>query len=198
MNAHSNQPQPPAQQGRGPSVLQAVWLVASAFAVTLEVFLRREMGSRYLDRQAAAAVLLIPGFGLFFPERDLRPLMWFLGAYLLACSVVRARSLRRRFRGEEEHSRYSGWPVVLRLPLVRRLREARAKAIAEPLLVWIAGGLTLAASVPLGAYLMTAALCLLLCEGMRRGYDAQRLMDMKDALSDQRRLAERFRRRPWS
>jgi len=161
------------------------------------VFLRREIGSRYLGRQAAAAVLLIPGFALFFPEHELRPLLWFLGFYLFACSVVRARSLRRRLRGEEEHTRYCGWPVLLRLPLVRRLSEARVKAYVEPACVWIAGGLVLAVNVPLGAYLMTTALCLLLCEGMRRGYDAQRFMDVKDALSDQRRMAERFRRRPW-
>lgn len=190
------QPAPPPQ-GEGPPAINAVWLVASAFAVTVEVFLRREMGSRYLERQAALAVLLIPGFGLFFPEEDLRPLLWFLGAYLAACTVVRVRSLRRRFRGEEEHSRYNGTPIILRWPLLRRLTEARAKMTVEPALVWLAGGLTMNASVPLGAYVMVCAFCLMLCDGMRRAFDAQRDMDLKDQLSDQRRMAERFRRQRW-
>ena len=58
MSSSSNQPRAPLQEGSGPSALSASWLVASGIAATLEVFLRREIGSRYLGRQAAAAVLL--------------------------------------------------------------------------------------------------------------------------------------------
>jgi len=192
MNGNAQQgSQPPA--GSVPQAVNVIALVVQSLAVTVEVFIRRRMGSRYLDRQAAVALLLIPGFGLLWPEHDLEPLMWFLAAFLVATTLVRIRSLRRRFRGEEEHSRYNGWPVILSWPVFRRLSEAKAKALAEPFLAFGVGGVTTNVSVPLGAYLMAAAFGLMFSDGMLRAFEQQRLLDLKDQLADQRRIAERFR-----
>ena len=183
-------PQRPGAQGLG-----IVLLVIQALAASVEVFLRREIGSRYMDKQGALAVLLIPGWCLFWPEKDPRPLCWFLGAYLVMCARVRFTSLRRRLRGEEGHTRYNGWPRILSLPLLRRLSEAKAKAVVEPLLVIGTGALVMNSNPPLGSYLVAAGCGLGLAHGAIEARERTRLMDMSDAVIDQRNLAERFRRR---
>jgi hypothetical protein len=182
-------PQRPANQGLG-----IVLLVMQTLAVSVEVFLRRRIGSRYMDKPGAFAVLLIPCWSLFWPEEDPRPLFWFLGAYLVMCARVRMTSLRRRFRGEEGHTRYNGWPIILSLPLLRRLSEAKAKAAVEPLLVVLVGAMVMNSSPPLGSYLVAAAVGLMLSHGALEAHERTRLMDMNDSVIDQRHLAERFRR----
>ena len=69
--------------------------ICRSFAVSIEVFLHKEMGERYLGLQAAAVLLFVPLFSLFWPGFDLRPLMLFLLAYLVMCFFSRVGSLSR-------------------------------------------------------------------------------------------------------
>lgn len=158
------------------------------------MFLRRRIGSRYLQLPATAALLLIPGWGLLWPQFDLRPLIGFLCAYIAACAVVRATSLRRRFLGAESHSRYNGWPAILSVPPFRAAREETAKGLLEPLFVLAAGIAIARANVPLGSFLCVAALGLLAVNGFLNAYQNRRAMDIRDSLHDQRTLADRVRR----
>ena len=69
------------QQTRSGDVRQAanwVQFIVESWAVSVEVFLRREFGWNYIGAKGAAVLLLVPMFMLLWPEHDPRPLLWFL------------------------------------------------------------------------------------------------------------------------
>jgi hypothetical protein len=177
-----------------------VLLVLQAFAVVPEVFLHKGIGCRYLDKQAALAVLVIPGFVLVWPEEDPTGLIYLLGAYFVRCAALRLSHLRRKKierGGVVEHSRYPGWPAILDGPLGRRLTEPTAKAFVEPVLVLVTGALLCELSEPLGSFLMVSAFCLFATAKARITFERTRMMDLRDAQIDQRNMSERFRRDDW-
>lgn len=182
-------PQPPI-----PRVGNILLLIAQTLAVTVEVFIRRRMGSRYLDVQGALALLVIPFYGAgAWPHKDLHPLMAFLGLYFITCSIVRLNSLKRRFHGEEQHTRYSGRPVIMSLPLFRKVSERKIKTIVEPVLVFVIGSLTTIGNEPLGTFWMVAAVGLFMSEGYRVAHQHRRIMDIKDSIEEQRIMSDLFR-----
>jgi hypothetical protein len=179
----------PFQTARGAMNLVA-FLVQSG-AVTVEVFLHSRFGERYIGGQAAAAVVLIPCFGMLFPEHDIRPLVYFLGSFLVTCFLQRVDIMRRLRRGDREHSMYNGFPRFLRKS--RAYREQPIKETWEPTLVFIVGSLLLKFSQPLGLYLMFTAFCLMSSNRIIREVEARRLADLHDALFEQRLTMERLR-----
>jgi hypothetical protein len=100
------------QTSIGDALKAANWLqfIVESWAVSVEVFLRREFGWNYIGAKGALVLLLVPMFMLLWPEHDLRPLFWFLCTYLVMCAVARAQAWRRRSHGDANHSYYSGWP----------------------------------------------------------------------------------------
>jgi hypothetical protein len=166
--------------------------VAQTGAVSVEVFLHRRFGGRYIGLQGAAAVFLIPCFGLLFPHEDIRPLFYFLAAYLLMCSVARVGIARRNRRGDREHSRYNGWPGMLRRS--RAHREQFIKEKAEPIFTVLVAFLVLGSSRPLGCYLMFAAFCLMVSNRMMGAHEEQLTADMHDALFEQQQAMARLRK----
>lgn len=191
---HQEQPRPDPQTGFRNFVSILVF-IARTFAVSVEVFLHRSetFGERYLDLQAAAALLLIFFWPAFCgPMHDPLPMLIFLGLYLLACLTVRM-AVHRRIRrgGPQPHSRYTGTPALMKR--FRRTPEIKVKRVVEPIVVFLAGSVLLAFSPPLGGYLMIASAGLFISTSLAENYDRQRLRDLNDAYLEQSRVAERFR-----
>ncbi|MCE9592333.1 MAG: hypothetical protein K8S99_17650 [Planctomycetes bacterium] len=174
------------------SGMSCIVFFARSLAVSVEVFLRRGFGERYIGLQAAVAMPIILFFGVFFPEDDPGPMLWFLLAYLVMCVRARIDGFRRRRRGElRSHSFYNGWPRLARVN--PKFTESQVKRKTEPLLVLAVGYLVWQLNRPLGMYLILSAAALFLVAVLTERYERARAMDMNDAVIEQHRLAERFR-----
>ena len=125
------------QMANGDARQAANWVqfIVDAWAISVEVFLRREFGWNYIGAKGAAVILLVPAFLLLWPEHDPRPLSWFLFIYLIMCAVARAQAWRRRSRSDANHSFYSGWPWAM--TVFRGCSEVTVKQWFEPLFVGI-------------------------------------------------------------
>jgi hypothetical protein len=165
--------------------------ICRVLAVSVEVFLHKGMGERYLGLQAAAVLLLVPVYSLFWPGYDLRPLMLFLPAYLVMCFVARAGIAARLKRGEHCHSHYTGWPHGIKPGT--KCSELTAKRVVEPAIVMMAGFLLRQFNPPLGTYLMFAAAGLLISVSASDAEQRTRSLDINDAVIDQEQVADRFR-----
>ncbi len=171
----------------------ANWLrfIVESWAVSVEVFLRREFGWNYIGAKGALVLLLVPMFMLLWPGHDLRPLLWFLGTYLVMCVVARAQAWQRRSRGDANHSYYSGRSWLM--GIFRGCSEVTVKQWFEPLLVGIVAFLIGETNVPLAAYLLGSAVCLFMSTFGREQSVRQRAAAMNDAVIEQEIVAERFR-----
>ncbi|HKQ49859.1 MAG TPA: hypothetical protein VJZ71_17430 [Phycisphaerae bacterium] len=191
---NQEQPKPDPRTGFRNFVSIFVFL-ARTFAVSVEVFLHRSetFGDRYLELQAAAALLLMFFWPAFCePVHDPEPMLVFLGLYILACLAVRIEVFRRiRRGGPQPHSRYTGTPALMKF--MRRTSEIKVKCAVEPLLTFALGGALLAASPPLGGYLMLASAGLLISTNLTANQERQRVRDMNDAYMEQRHVVDRFR-----
>jgi hypothetical protein len=74
--------------------------ICRSLATSVEVFIHRDIGERYLGTQAVAVLFIVPLFGLGREGYDLRLLLGFLPAYLVMCVIARIGMLKRRWRGE--------------------------------------------------------------------------------------------------
>jgi hypothetical protein len=184
------------QQAQGMNFAPVIFL-ARCGAVSMEVFLHRSIGCRYLGLQAAAAMLLIPGFGLFWPADDQGPLMCLLAAYLFMCLAARMDMAAQRRRGTEEHSLYGGYPWLMKL--CPKASEEAVKRFIEPLLVLMAAGLTSDFNQPLSNYFLFAAICLFVSANLNALWFRTRAVELNDAVIEQQVVAERFRQmqRRW-
>jgi hypothetical protein len=173
----------------------ALSLIRFAFdslALSLEVFLHRRFGVRYIGLQAAGALLILFVYPAMWEGHDVRPLGGFLLAFLLMNAVARIGMMIRCWRGDGEHSYYTGRPWLM--SILRGSSELTVKRGYEPLLVFLVGALTLPWSQPLGSYLMIAAFGLLASVHLQHSEEVTKAMDMFDAYTEQRNVAERFRR----
>ena len=97
--------------------LNIVLFIIRTWSTSIEVFLRRDFGDRYLGWQAMAVLILVPLYSLGWRDYDLQWLSWFIPAYLVRCLYVRVCAFTKRQRGEYWHSYYNGWPCCLgRIP----------------------------------------------------------------------------------
>ncbi len=170
------------------------WLsfISRTAAVTVEVFLHGRFGERYIGLEAASALILIPVFGMFWPGYDLLPLMQFMGMYLVMCLLARISVTARALRGDREHSRYTGYPHLLRMfPL---LPEEAVKRFVEPIFVICAGAFAIEFSEPLGNYLIFAAVCLFISTNLDDMRTRSCALDLNDAVIEQQVAADRFRK----
>jgi prepilin signal peptidase PulO-like enzyme (type II secretory pathway) len=181
------------QQGVS-SAQAAGWLrfLVDSWAVSVVIFLRSGFGVRYSGSQGAMVLLIVPMF-LFLtpPAHDPRPLCWFLGAYLVMWVFARLGALRRRATGDTTHSYYSGWPRLM--AIFRFLSESTVKQYVEPVLVALLGAWIGNYNAPLGIYLVVAAVCMAVASLQDELALRRRVMEMNDAVSEQRVIAEQFR-----
>ncbi|MBL8827916.1 MAG: hypothetical protein JNM18_13145 [Planctomycetaceae bacterium] len=165
--------------------------ICGSLATSVEVFIHRDIGERYLGTQAAAVLVIVPLFGLGWEGYDLRLLFWFLPAYLVMCLIARIGMLKRRWRGEQGHSYYTGWPRGFSGR--GKVSELTMKRFLEPLAILTIGGFVCALDPPLGTYLMFAAGGLFISVNLSAEEDRTRVLDMHDAVIHQELIAERFR-----
>ena len=186
----------PAQQlGPLDSMLGTLGLalfVVRTWATSLEVFLHRDLGERYLGWNAAAVLLLVPLYLLGWERYDPGPMLLFLGAYLFFCFIARMGMVRRRMRGESCHSMYTGWPRFLGPKA--KISEIRMKQFVEPPITFLVGWMVRGEfNAPLGTYLMIGAVCLVISVNASETISRMRTLDMNDAVIEQEQTAERFR-----
>lgn len=171
------------------------WLLfgVDAWAISLQIFLHKQGGARYFGGlQAAAVIVLIPVYCTLWPNADLRPMMIYLLAYLFMCLVSRiARAVRQLRGGSPVHSRYNGYPRLMKF--FPRRSEVSVKRFVEPLVMVLGGAFMLPLNVPLGFYWIVGALCIASQASAADGWDRRRAADMYDSVLDQQELAERFR-----
>jgi hypothetical protein len=187
------------QQQQQPGMFQQAkwafgWLlfICNSLAVSVEVFLHKGVGSRYIGLQGLAAAAMIFFWGGFWPGQDISPVLIYLALYLLFCFAQRMDALKRlRQGGGQEHSRYTGRPILMRF--TGRINEITIKRIVEPALVFLIGILICSANEPLGKYLMLAAVGLLVSVQSTLRFEETRATDMNDAMINQQHAAQRFR-----
>lgn len=172
--------------------LNLALFICRAWATSLEVFLHRDIGDRYLSWNSAAVLLLVPLYLLGWQGYDPRPLGWFLIAYLGMCGVARLNAAGRRARGEAGHSLYTGWPRFLGPKA--RWSEVFMKRMVEPVVTFLFGCMVRDWwNAPLGTYLMIGAVCLLLSASASDALERVRSMDLNDAIIEQQWTADRLR-----
>jgi hypothetical protein len=154
------------------------------------VFLHRGFGSRYLGIQALAPLLIIPMFGMLFPDHDQRGLLTLLAIYLFALFAVRIDSMFRR-PAEGLHSRYDGTPYLMLI--VPRANELTIKRFVEPLLVSLVGIWVLSWDPPLGAFLLLTAFVMAATVNSAEAAERMRAMELADSLIEQRQIGYRIR-----
>jgi hypothetical protein len=173
----------------------AAWtlFLAQTLAASVEVFLHGRFGRRYLGIQAAAVLVAIPIYSVFWPNQNVDAMWLFLGAYAVMLMVAKAGILRRELRGDIEHSYYSGRPRLM--PVFRHIGEEDTKRCWEPTLVALGGALLLSQNQPLAVYLIAAGVGLGIAEGIKHASRRNRTTDMNDAMFEQHNLMERVRGR---
>jgi hypothetical protein len=189
MQKQSQQPQQ-ASQATSRVIAELIEGVARSICLTVEVFLHRGFGSRYVGYGLVGTVVIFV-FSLFFAGQDIRPLFCFLVAYGVLWLIATAGTLIRRWRGKAMvHSRYTGFPFLCRL--LPNWKEENVKHLEALAMILLGYGIH-HLNRPLGDYLMMAAALVFL-----RGYNLaaqqrDRAVEMNDSVIEQQLVAERFR-----
>ncbi|QOJ14164.1 MAG: hypothetical protein HRU75_05745 [Planctomycetia bacterium] len=189
------EPEPVASQKGINNALGVMTFVFRAFAVTIEVFLRRpdSFGERYFGLQAAAGFMLILIWPAFWEGHSPGPMLVFLALYWLALLIARLRTKWRvRRGGPQPHTLYNGAPTLQKV--WRRSPEQRIKTVIEPLYLVFMALCVAIMSVPLATYMALAGICAAASSGMSGALQHRRTMDLHDAFVEQRGSAEAFRR----
>jgi hypothetical protein len=160
-------------------------------AVSVEVFLRKGFGARYIGLQALLALLAIPLWGSCFHGDDISQLTIFLESYFVMVVVARIGVGYRLWRGDAIHSYYNGAPRLGRL--FPWLSEATLKRFIEPGLVLVLGKFIHETNHPLGSYLLFAAGCLASSAWITDFAMRKRTRDLRDAIIEQQIVMGQFR-----
>lgn len=170
------------------------WMfLARVGAVSVEVFLHKRFGSRYCRLQAFMVLPLGMLYGWMWDANgyDIMPLIYFFGAFLVALVVSQIAIIKRLRGGDQEHSYYNGYPWLLRESLAER--EAPIKLWVEPFMVVTIGYLVNDRNQPLGVYLMFAGCGLFLTNWLIHRWQRRHVVDLQDAVFEQRNTAGSFR-----
>lgn len=189
----SMQPAPQDNGGGKAAMISAcLTLMIQSFAATVEVFLHRNFGSRYLAARAVGGLVVIVLFASMFPLPGRWALMGFLFLYFKACLIARAGVVWRQRKGTDfEHSRYSGTPYLMKF--LPPTSEANFKRFVEPCIVFLFA-ILLGNYVPaLTMYLMVAGVALMITNNQAEEYERHRAVMMKDDLIEAQKRAERVR-----
>ncbi len=187
------QEQPQQREGNGNGVgFNIVVLLLRSIAVTVEVFLHRRFGSRYVGLQGVLGIVMILVFAAIIPAPGTWGLIIFLFAYLKACLYARAGVLWRKLQGQEcDHTLYSGYPYLMRV--LPRWNELTVKRLVEPALVFLVG-CAVAHFIPaLALYLFIAAGALFMTVNQAEAYERRRAEVMRDSVIEVQQRAERVR-----
>jgi hypothetical protein len=177
----------------GKAVAGIIAFLAKSLSVSVEVFLHSGFGVRYFDGAAAAVFLIAFIFPVFGNGDDPETMLWFLAAYWASLIWHRLAAAWRRRRDGFQHSHYSGYPRLMRLPVFRMMKESVFKTIVEPPLVFFGGVFLMPLSETLGTYCVIASFGMVVNAAFRNAFQRVRMLDMRDAYIEQKYIAERFR-----
>jgi len=179
-------------RGNGNAGINVLISLAQGMAFTVEVFLHRRFGSRFIGRQAAMGLLMILLFVALTPMPGAWAMVLFLLAYAKTWLYARAGVIWRRINKQEyEHTRYSGGPLLM--AIVPGWTELTVKRFVEPLLVVLVGGVTWLLVPAMGIYLVMAGVSLFITVNLAEAYERRRAEMMHDAVIEATQRAERFR-----
>lgn len=161
-----------------------------SIALTVEVFLHRGFGAGYIGCGFMGVVVMYL-FTLCFPDQDPRPLLWFSAAYGVLWLIAMVKTLIRYWSGKDRvHSKYTGRPYLWRLlPTWKELNVKQLEALAAILLGYGVHHL----NRELGDYLMLAASLVFLRVHNLVVQQRSRVVEMNDAVIEQKLIADRFR-----
>lgn len=148
-------------------------------AVTLLPLIRKRLGLRVCEGwwfHFMIIVLLIAGDVL-----QSKPLMIFAGLSWLAGQWQSWNRAREMKQGAEWHTRSSGISFFEYLPLPRLLiEEERLYRFADPIVVFVIGGITYHFTTALGAWLMFSGMCLRVFDEYAYRFQRNKLLDNYD------------------
>ncbi|HEX4488854.1 MAG TPA: hypothetical protein VH088_21440 [Terriglobales bacterium] len=182
---HQQRPDP-----AGRLIAEIIENAGRSLALSVEVFLHRGFGSRYISCGFFGVILMFL-FSLWFPGQNVQPLLMFAGLYGVCWLVAVLNALIRHWRGQNNmHSLYTGRPFLG--SVLPRWKELNVKQL-ESLAVVGVGFLVRQLNRPLGDYLLLAASFVFV-----RGYSLaaqlrNRAVQMNDSAVEQQMVAERFR-----
>ncbi len=181
---------PQTSQATGRFMGQLLIGLSRSTALTVEVFFHRSFGSRYVG-SGLWGLFIIFIFSWFFPDENLRPLMWFGATYgVLWLIAVAAVWIRRWRRKDTVHSLYTGRPFLARL--LPGWKETSVKHFEALLAILLGYGVHFL-NRPLGDYWVFASAVMFL-----RGYHLaaehrDRAIAMNDAVVEQQLVGNLFR-----
>jgi len=161
-----------------------------AICLTIEVFLHRGFGSRYVSG-GFLGVIVIYLFSLMFNPQDISPLLDFAAVYLIFWLIATLCVLIRYWRGKDKmHAKYTGRPFLWRL--LPGWKEDNVKHLEGVIVIAVGYGVHYL-NAPLGCYIMAAAAVVLLRNYSRISELRRRAVDMNDKVIEQKLVAEQFR-----
>jgi len=162
--------------------------LAHAHACTVTPFLRTDFGSEGIGLHGLIGGGMILGWGCY---ANCYPMFIFFLIWIVALAIQRAKTFLNWRRGVIVHTRYNGYPWIVRR-FFPRLSEPNAKAVEAFACLGI-GGLLAQFWPPLGWYVMAGFVSIMVTEAVIAETAKRRLQAMRDAEIEQRYLAERYK-----
>jgi hypothetical protein len=173
------------------SAFSLAYVLANSHALTCTVFLRRDFGKEAIGIFGIVGLFMILIYGGL---ANSYAMYIYLLAFLLAVIGQRMQTFPNWRKGDIQHSRYNGTPVIA-MKLFPKLKEMDAKGV-EGFLCLAIGWLLTHVDPALGWYVMGGFFSILLSEGISAEIRRQRLQAMRDAEIENTDLArdyEQFR-----
>lgn len=174
-------------------VAELLFIALEGYALSIEVFLHKRIGGRYVGMQIVPAAAVMACAAIWWAQHgeDPRPLIWFLVTFIGLAVFARAAAYSRAMRGDQTHSRYTGTPWLIKP--TARLSEVTIKKFIEPALVGTAAWYFWELNPPLASHLLISAACLAGTVIRADHHMRMRTADMNDAVNEQQQVAEQFR-----
>lgn len=162
-----------------------LYLLASAHATCLTVFMRHSFGSEALGLNAIGALGLMV---IYVGFTNSHAMAAFLTAWLVVLLCQRIRTYWLWRQGRIMHSRYEGYLWLgWAFPLVRRCSGAK---LFEMLFCMTAGALLCGVDLALGEFVLVGFFSLLVKAGIEGEIEQRRLQRMRDAEIEMRQMVE--------
>jgi len=165
-------------------------LACNSLGACVVPFLRTGFGKEYPGVAALFGLIIMVLYAGFARVPEMFP---YIGMWLVAVILQRAKTFDLARKGVVVHSRYWGYPkLALMVPFVRK--EGTARGIIEPLLCsFIGGALASWWSPGVGGFVIVAGWANAFAGAIVVELDRKKLQAMRDAEIEQRYLAARYR-----
>lgn len=165
--------------------------ICHIYSTSVEVFMRRGFGERYLGAQAVFALFLIPLHMSFMQTEDPALIGYTMFCYVVACFCHRVVTQHRIRTGQREHSYYDGWPIALGRKTT--INEQDWKAWGDPIIIVLVGVFFAFADRGFGSFFITAGVAMFIKNHLVHQLHSAKVMDLHDNMIEQKQLAARFR-----